>query len=320
MKQNSNNKNANRITGELDREKIRSFFEDQVSRFASLCPVRSWEVRAGFYCFRDEDFSASPEWAFRKLTPLEGAIPAEALDRGFLSPGQEGELLYNHDLKQHTLMIRGKHPGELIETLEKMKSSLFTLAEKEGFYPLFTPKIDGLAPNGLEFILEIEKDFPLPTLNRGLRAAAALSRELAVIPCCHVNSYKRITPKKVTPLWDIPCDCRISSDRDVNALLWYDRKSTHTVVFRQADSWSEPFLVLGSYLCMLSAGFGEDHHPDKAAPPVMPNSLGVAMELWKNSAFARKHFSFVHQELYEIARNEWFEYCDIAHPWELLRG
>ena len=320
MIQNVCEQTTNKITTELDRKEIRRFFDDKVSDFNKICPVLYWGVRVTFYRFDREDFFSRVERESNDLRPLKGAIPAKALNTGFLSLNIQWELVYNEALSQHSLLIRGHNAGILIDVLERMKSAISRFAEKDGSYPFYAPKIDGLAPNGMDFILEINKDFPDETLNRGLTAAAGLSRELAAIPCCHVNSYKRLTPKNVIPGWDIPYKRSVSTDWDPNAILWSDKKATHTVVFRQADCWADPFLVLTSYLSMLQAGFENEDIQYEPAPPVMPNSLGAAMKLWNNSPFARKHFSFIHEKLYEAVKKEWFEYCDIAHPWELLRG
>ena len=101
------------------------------------------------------------------------------------------------------------------------------------------------------------------------------------------------------------------------------------ITFYLADNYCNPYLALAGKLQMLSYGI-ERYKNDMPAGRFkaflcsgerMPNSLVVASELWKDCALAKEVYGeHLFEKLYENAVAEWVEYCDIAHPWELMRG
>ena len=115
---------------------------------------------------------------------------------------------------------------------------------------------------------------------------------------------------------------------DRNAIVKW-KPQEHEITFYLADNYCNPYLALAGNLQMLCYGI-ERYKNDMQAGRFesflnsgerMPNSLVVASEMWKGSAFAKEVYGgYLFKKLYENAVAEWEEYCDIAHPWELMRG
>lgn len=136
-----------------------------------------------------------------------------------------------------------------------------------------------------------------------------------------VNSYKRLAGEDDAPVrltWgrgDRTSIVRIPSNRP-------NRQRACRIELRCADAAANPYLAFAVMLAAGLAGIEENltlAPPDKAAP-MLPQTLGEAIELFERSELMRKTLGpHIHDYLVAAKRAEWKAYEGRVSAWELDR-
>ena len=242
--------------------------------------------------------------------------------------GVTATLIYSPEPRQYELHLLGDDPMKVVDAFAPAKKMVAEVCAKQGMRPFFAPKIDSFASSGLVMrLLKVEQRED-DVWQAALLGVYEHAKAMTMASCNQVNSYKRITPKHVTKGQRIPCLLRCTLDDDRNAIVKWNREQGE-ITFYLADNYCNAYLALAANLGMLQYGlaqYGGQKQEDRwqaflSSTERMPNSLAVAAGLWEKSEFAQQVCgAWLAQRLYHDALLEWEEYCDIAHPWELMRG
>lgn len=303
----------------------RGILKDALARIKDWLPVESFEIACDLYVFPEDGFTENLSEHSSSLNPCV----CEGLKNVDIScGGAEAFMVFSPEPKQYELHITGGNVFTVLDALAPARKAVSDICRARGLRPFFAPKIDSFAPCGMVMTLRGRPDIDQELCRAALLGIYDHAKAMTLASCSQVNSYKRITPKRVTPGQRIPCFLRGTTGDDRNAIVkWKPREAE--ITFYLADNYCNPYLALAGNLQMLSYGV-ERYKNDMPAGRFegflysgerMPNSLVVASELWKDCAFAKEVYGgYLFEKLYENAVAEWVEYCDIAHPWELMRG
>ncbi|HHY38193.1 MAG TPA: glutamine synthetase [Clostridia bacterium] len=212
-----------------------------------------------------------------------------------------------------------------------------------------------IRPNDFTVSLVIRGITPI-RFTEGVQTLAVHARALALITNPHVNSYKRLTPRSPSLRSLAPWKAEVSEKRDSNAFAWVtpDEDSPRLII-RSFDATANTHLAMAMVITLLTGGaknvsddedIGMDeccgncdvtgkHAREEADPfldepavvignPIscdssgLPSNLGEAAEAFERDALLRAFLGEnVHGVLLRKKRNEWFDYCDVVHPWEI---
>ena len=291
---------------------------------AALSFVR-YRVCCDFYVFRQQTFPSDIVSYATHLCP-ERCIPLEetmlAIHDGSAC------IAYNSAHRQYQLCLEGSDLAAVLDARLAAMQEITARCARSGHRAFWIPKLDGLAPSGLSIGLIGTEALCEDTAKAALRGLYAHAKSMTLAFCTQVNSYKRITPRHITPGQRIPCYLRCAVTDDCNALVRWS-VSEHTLTYFLADNYCNPYLAAAAVLYMLSDGVsryaGCDNDPAFQqflhSRERMPNSLSIACGLWKKDIFSRQVLGeTLWCTLCDSAVKEWEEYCDVAHPWELMRG
>lgn len=304
----------------------RSILKEALARITDWIPIDSFEIACDLYVFSEDGYTKNLSEHSSSLDPC---LCEDLRSVGISCGDAEAFITFSAEPRQYELHITGENVLSVLDALAPARKAVSDICRVRGLRPFFAPKIDSFAPCGMVMTIRGRPD----NIDQELCQAALLgiydhAKGMTLASCSQVNSYKRITPKRVTPGQRIPCFLRGTIGDDRNAIVKW-KPQEHEITFYLADNYCNPYLALAGNLQMLCYGI-ERYKNDMQAGRFeaflnsgerMPNSLVVASEMWKGSAFAKEVYGgYLFKKLYENAVAEWEEYCDIAHPWELIRG
>ena len=282
-------------------------------------------LESEFYCFDKETFHWEISEHADCLQPDLNIVDPE-VDFG---PVKSAVYVKPSDHRgQQCLIAAGASMESVISDFRLACRCLAQAYDTEGKRIFFAPKMDGLAPSGhtIRFtgIPSEEKEL----WSKALLGIHRYAKEMTVAFCRQVNSYKRITPKVITDHQRIPYLKRCLIDATSLHVIADYQSEKGVLSFYLADHYCDDHEALISLLSMMLTGLKDKNelNPDQLCSMEsdeerMPNSLAVALDIWKKSAYAKEVFGAdQHKDMYDKDMEQWLEYCDIAHPWELKKG
>ena len=288
--------------------------------------IHKCSVTQSFYVFNDENFRGFLSTCYDSIQPLD--MPELIGVFASWRNGAQNEspaLYYDRETHQFSFRLSSADALKLADEYGNFRGFISDNCKREGLRAFFIPKMNHLPPNGTHVSFEAD-GMPEPDFRAALKGVYTLAVQLALATCSHVNSYKRLTPQRITAGWDSPCYVEISHNRNPNAIVWLENGGS-TLTFGQADAYSNIYISLAVYLGMLHFGIkecsvsNEEWQAMQQGTTRMPTSLNVACRRWEEGTFGREFLGqTLAERLVAQSREEWITYCDIAHPWELLRG
>lgn len=286
-----------------------------------LGPV-SYSLSQSFYVFPDENFQELLSGNYAGLEPLNRPVLAK---EPALFPEYDAAWSYDETSRQFTVRLHSADALRLADDSLIFRQRLVKRCGEAGVRPFFAPKMDRLPPSGMHISFEI--DAPEDVVRSALRGVCKFAPALTLATCGQVNSYKRLTPQELTDGWDSPKLVKISGDKHPHAVAWLEEGNPAVITLRQADAYSNVYFAFAVYLEMFHLGLrggrvsGKEWDAMLRGAGHMPTSLNVARQLWENSPVGRDILGkAISGRLVDMSKHEWAVYCDIAHPWELLRG
>lgn len=233
---------------------------------------------------------------------------------------------------QHEIVLREEDTLSMADKIATFKFVVRTIAQRHGLHASFMPKpLANHMGSGMALNLNLWRDienvlvdetgkFGLSALAGGFIAGITNHADaITAILNPLVNSYKRLGNYelgRVLKGW---------SEGNRNSMIRVpgQRGNDTSLVLRSPDATCNPYLAL---LLIMKAGLQgiEDALPlpesldaDNISQRV-PKNLGEALEALNNDEFIRKILGeAVFDRYIEIKRQEWDEFHDFVHPWEI---
>ena len=281
-------------------------------------------VTCNFYLFPIEGIDVLMTEHSHELVPI---VSDKVLNTVFNLPKIEAIVKTSPEEYQYELYIKANSINDIVVSLEPLIAQLRTCCAEYDLCPFFIPKMDGLAGNNLIIDL-LGIDVKTDAWKAAMLGLVDHSKPLTMIFCSQVNSYKRNTPQFLPANKRVPCYLRVTDEPDLNAIAQVN-ESEKVFSFYFADCHCDYEMVFVALLWMLRKGYENysERFPidkwteSKLSTIRMPNSLNVACKFWKdNPEPVQLLGSELADQIYQEKQLEWKTYCDIAHPWELLRG